>query len=72
MRQISIEEAKAVGGAGCEDLTLNVGLTNVSISGSLADWGDCLTSVNNFVGDTMSGFGAHYSTGIPYGAAHVA
>jgi hypothetical protein len=67
MRQVSIEETKAVGGADCGDLTMSVGLTGVSISGSLNDWGDCY----NRLSDAVSGFGAHYSTGIPYGEAHV-
>ena len=39
MRQISFEEAAAVGGAECANLTMSVGLTGVSISGSLGDWG---------------------------------
>jgi hypothetical protein len=37
MRQLSFEESAAVGGAECEDLTMTVGLTGVSISGSLSD-----------------------------------
>ena len=71
MRQVSIEETRAVGGAACGDLTMSVGLTGVSISGSLNDWNDCLGTLGNFVMDTISGYGAHYSTGIPYGEAHV-
>lgn len=67
MRQVSIEETKAVGGADCGDLTMSVGLTGVSISGSLSDWVDCY----NRLSDTISGYAAHYSTGIPYGEAHV-
>ena len=67
MRQISYEEAKAVGGADCGDLTMSFGLTGVSVSGSLSDWGDCF----NQLSDKLVGFAAHYSTGIPYGEAHV-
>jgi hypothetical protein len=71
MRQISFEEAKAVGGGACQDLTLTVGLTNVSLSGSLGDWGDCGNNFFNWIGDTFNSFEAHLSTGIPYGEAHV-
>jgi hypothetical protein len=66
MRQVSIEEAMAVAGADCGDLTVSVGLTGVSISGSLSDWADCY----NRLSDAITGIGAHYSTGIPYGEAH--
>lgn len=67
MRQISIAEAKAVGGAACSDLTMSVGLTGVTVSGSLRDWADCFDRL----GDAINAFGAHYSTGIGYGEAHV-
>ncbi len=71
MRQVSFEEAAAVGGGACEDLTFTVGLTNISISGSLGDWGDCLNNVGNRIADTFYSYSAYLSTGIPYGEAHV-
>ena len=71
MRQISIEEAAAVGGGACEDLTMSIGLTGVSISGSLSNWADCGNVVSTWLSDTFNSFDAHLSTGIPYGDAHV-
>lgn len=70
MRTVSFEEAAAVGGAACEDLTMSVGLTGVSISGSLGDWGSCIGGALGWISDTFYGFSAHYSTGIPYGEPH--
>ena len=71
MRQISFEESAAVGGAECGDLTMSVGLTGVSISGSLSDWGSCLDGASAWISDTYNGLSAHFSTGIPYGEPHV-
>lgn len=71
MRTVSFEEAAAVGGAACQDLTMSVGLTGVSISGSLGDWGSCIGGAADWITDAFNGFGAHYSTGIPYGEPHV-
>lgn len=68
MRQISTEEMKDVSGALCSNLTLSFGITGVSLSGSLGDWGDCFSRA----GDYLYSFGAHSSTGIGYGAPHVA
>lgn len=68
MRQLSFEEVQAVSGAGCEDLTMTVSITGVSINGSLGNWASCLATV----GDTLTGYWAHFTTGIPYGQAHVA
>lgn len=72
MRQISFEESAAVGGAGCGDLTMSVGLTGVTISGSLSDWGSCLNDAANWASDTYNSYYASSVTGIPYGEAHVA
>jgi len=72
MRQISFEESAAVGGAECGDLTMSVGLTGVSISGSLSDWGSCFNDAVNWASDTYNSYYASSVTGIPYGAAHVA
>jgi hypothetical protein len=71
MRQVSFDEAAAVGGADCGDLTMSVGLTGVTISGSLDNWGSCLDSASAWLSDTYTSFSAHYSTGIPYGEPHV-
>jgi hypothetical protein len=67
MRQISNEEMKEVGGALCSNLTLSFSITGASISGSLGDWADCY----HYASDRVSGYMAHYSTGIGYGEAHV-
>ena len=67
MRQISAEEMKDVSGALCSNLTMSFGLTGVSLSGSLGDWAHCFS----LAGDKLYSFGAHYSTGIPYGEPHV-
>jgi hypothetical protein len=72
MRQISIEEAAAVGGADCGDLTMSVGITGVTVSGSLENWGSCVDAAANWLSDTYTGISSHYITGIPYGEAHVA
>ena len=67
MRQISTEEMKEVSGALCSNLTMSLGITGVSISGSLGDWMDCY---NLFSDRVYAGY-AHYSTGIGYGEPHV-
>lgn len=72
MRQISFDEAGAVSGADCGDLTMSIGLTGVSVSGSLSDWGSCVYSGYTFMTDMYNSWSSHYSTGIPYGYAHVA
>jgi hypothetical protein len=72
MRQISFEEEKAVGGANCGDLTMSISLTGVSISGSLDSWGSCVDGLTTSLMDGYNAFDAHWSTGIPYGEAHVA
>ena len=71
MRQVSFDEAAAVGGAECEDLTMSIGLTGVSISGSLGDWGSCFNDAVNWVSDTYNSYYASSATGIPYGEPHV-
>jgi hypothetical protein len=71
MRQVSFEEAAAVGGAACQDLTMSVGITGVTISGSLSNWGDCYNNAVNWFGDTYNSYYASTVTGIPYGEAHV-
>jgi len=71
MRQVSFEESAAVGGAECGDLTMSVGLTGVSISGSLSDWGNCFNDAVNWFGDSYNSYYASSVTGIPYGEAHV-
>ncbi len=71
MRQISIEEAGAVGGADCGDLSMSVSLSGVSISGSFDTWGSCLSSLGDLVTDKYYGYTSQYTTGIPYGEAHV-
>ncbi len=73
MRQISFEETEAVGGgAGCGDLTMSIGLTGVSFGGTLSNWGSCGVTLWNSASDSLSGYGAHLTAGIPYGMAHVA
>lgn len=72
MRQVSFDEAAVVGGAECGDLTMSVGLTGVSLTGSVSTWEGCMTSIYNGISDTLTGYGAHYITGIPYGEPHVA
>lgn len=71
MRQISIDDTAAVSGADCGDLTVSVGFTGISISGSASDWGSCLDAAATWAGDAFNSFSAHYVTGIPYGEAHV-
>jgi hypothetical protein len=68
MRHLAFEEVRAVSGAGCEDLTMTVSITGVSINGTLSNWASCYDKFS----DTLSGYWAHYTTGIPYGQAHVA
>ena len=72
MRQISIKEAAAVGGADCGDLTMSVGLTGASVSGSLSNWGSCVSSGVDWLADKYNGLTSQYITGIPYGEPHVA
>ena len=67
MRQISIEEMKDVGGALCSYVTMSLGITGISFSGSLGDWADCYSRFS----DRVYAEYAHYSTGIRYGEAHV-
>jgi hypothetical protein len=67
MRQISNEEMKEVGGALCGNVTMTLGITGISLSGSLNDWGDCYTRF----ADRVYAEYVHYDTGIGYGAAHV-
>ena len=50
---------------------MSVGLTGVSISGSLSDWGSCFSDAVNWVSDTYNSYYASSVTGIPYGEAHV-
>jgi hypothetical protein len=71
MRQVSFEESAAVGGAACGDLTMSVGLTGVSVSGSLSDWGSCFNNTANWLSDSYNSYYASSVTGIPYGEAHV-
>jgi hypothetical protein len=71
MRQISTEEMKDVSGALCSNLTMSIGLTGVSVSGSLGDWRGCLDTLGNFARDKLNAYDAHYSTGIRYGEAHI-
>ena len=71
MRQVSFEESAAVGGAACGDLTMSVGLTGVSVSGSLSDWGSCFNNAANWFSDSYNSYYASSVTGIPYGEAHV-
>ena len=72
MRQVSFDEAAAVGGAACGDLTMSVGLTGVSISGSLDNWASCVDGAAAWISDAYNGLSSHYITGIPYGDPHVA
>jgi hypothetical protein len=51
---------------------MSVGLTGVSISGSLGDWGSCVNDAVNWASDTYNSYYASSVTGIPYGQAHVA
>jgi hypothetical protein len=71
MRQVSFDESAAVGGAACEDLTMSVSITGVSISGSLSDWSSCFNDAMNWASDTYNSYYAGSVTGIPYGQAHV-
>jgi len=71
MRQVSFEEAAAVGGAACEDLTMTIGLTGASITGSLSDWNSCFNDAVSWFSDTYNSYYAYSATGIPYGEAHV-
>jgi len=71
MRQVSFDEAAAVGGAECGGLTMSVGLTGVSISGSLENWNSCFDAFSGWLSDSYNGISAHLSTGIPYGEPHV-
>lgn len=71
MRQISFEEAAAVGGAACGDLTMSVSITGVSVSGSLDDWSSCFNDAVNWASDAYNSYYASSTTGIPYGEAHV-
>ena len=71
MRQVSIEEAGAVSGAVCSDLTMTIGLTGASISGSLSNWSDCLDMLGDWATDKYYGITSTYDAGIPYGEAHV-
>jgi hypothetical protein len=71
MRQVSFEESAAVGGAACGDLTMSLGLTGVSVSGSLSDWGSCFNNAANWLSDSYNSYYASSVTGIPYGEAHV-
>lgn len=68
MRQLAFNEVRAVSGAGCEDLTMTVSITGVSINGTLSNWASCVERFS----DAMTGQWAHFTTGIPYGQAHVA
>lgn len=67
MRQISTEEMKEVSGALCSNVTMSLGITGISFSGSLGDWADCYSGFS----DRVYARAVHYSTGIPYGAPHV-
>ncbi|HET9024421.1 MAG TPA: hypothetical protein VFN64_07585 [Burkholderiaceae bacterium] len=71
MRQVSFEEAAAVGGAACGDLMMSASITGLSVSGSLDTWSSCFNEVVNWVGDTYNSYYAYSATGIPYGEAHV-
>jgi hypothetical protein len=71
MRQISFDEAAAVGGAACGGLTMSVSITGVSVSGSLDDWSSCFNDAANWISDTYNSYYASSATGIPYGEAHV-
>jgi hypothetical protein len=71
MRQLSLEESNAVGGAACDSLTLTFGLTGPSVSGSLGDWWGCASAASNYVSDLFGAFDAYMKTGIPYGEPHV-
>jgi hypothetical protein len=71
MRQLTVEETELASGAACGNLTVSVGLSGVSFSGSVDTWGSCLSGIFDAGSDLYSGLTAHYSTGIPYGEAHV-
>jgi hypothetical protein len=70
MRQLTLDETAAVGGAvlDCGDLSVSLSLTGASISGSLNAWDRCLTSI----ADTINGRIASFDAGIPYALVHVA
>jgi hypothetical protein len=67
MRQISTEEMKDVSGALCGNVTMSLGITGISFSGSLNDWADCYSRFS----DRVYAEYAHFSTGIGYGEPHV-
>lgn len=71
MRHISFEEAESVAGAACMNLTLSIGLTGASVSGSLGDWADCLRVGSNLIADKYGALEGYLRTGIPYGEPHV-
>ena len=71
MRQVSIDEAAAVSGAACSDLTMSVSITGVTVSGSLDNWSSCFNEAGNWLNDTYNSYYATSVTGIPYGEAHV-
>jgi len=51
---------------------MSIGLTGVTFGGTLNNWGSCGITLLNAASDTLSGYGAHVTSGIPYGMAHVA
>jgi hypothetical protein len=71
MRQLTFDEVQAVGGAGCEDLSLSIGLNGVSLSGSLRNWSSCIGQIGDYAMDYLGGMSAHISTGLPYGRPSV-
>jgi hypothetical protein len=72
MRHLAFDETTAVvGAAGCEDLTLSIGLNGPSVGGSFGAWVGCFDSLLSGAADTLYGYWTHHDLGIPYGAAHV-
>jgi hypothetical protein len=73
MRQLTVEETTAVGGAAdCSDLTLSITRVGPTISGSFDAWYGCAVQLSHSIGDAVYGQWSHFTLGIPYGSAHVA
>jgi hypothetical protein len=71
MRQITTREAGAVSGANCGDLTMTIGITGASITGSISNWAGCFNTLGDWVTDMYYGATSTYDAGIPYGEPHV-
>lgn len=71
MRQLAMEEVRAVGGAACGDIRVVISESGFELSMTLSDAFDCIGALGGWIAQQYNTFESHYLGGTPYGMPHV-